>query len=156
MARAERHMTGRLKAIARHAVRGGPMETVETAAVSVEEGVEGNVRTSRLRKVSVMAAEAWEAACAELGADLPWTLRRANLLVEGLDLPREPGARLRVGGVVLEVTQETDPCAVMDAQHPGLKAALTPDWRGGVSCRVIEGGQVTVGDAVLRVSADTG
>lgn len=147
-------MTGRLKAIGRHAVRGGAMETVETAAVSVEEGVQGNVRTSRRRKVSVLSAEAWEAACAELGVDLPWTLRRANLLVEGLDLPREPGARLRIGDVVLEVTQETDPCAVMDAQHPGLKAALTPDWRGGVSCRVVEGGQVTVGDAVLRVAAD--
>lgn len=149
-------MTGRLKAIGRHAVRGGPMETVETATVSVEEGVEGNVRTSRRRKVSVMAAEAWAAACAELGADLPWTLRRANLLIEGLDLPREPGARLRIGPVVLEVTQEVDPCALMDAQHPGLKSALSPDWRGGVGCIVVQAGQVTVDDAVLRVSADSG
>lgn len=140
-------MTGRLKAIGRHAVHGSPMETIETATVPVEDGVEGNVRTSRRRKVTVMAAEAWAAACAELDADLPWTLRRANLLVEGLDLPREPGARLRIGGVVLEVTLETDPCALMDAQHPGLKAALTPDWRGGVSCLVIEGGKLTVGDA---------
>lgn len=142
-------MTGRLMAIGRHTVRGGAMETVETVAVSIEDGVEGNVRTSRRRKVSVIAADAWEAACAELGVDLPWTLRRANLLVEGLELPREPGARLRIGGVVLEVTQETDPCAVMDAQHPGLKEALTPDWRGGVSCMVAEGGQVSVGDAAM-------
>ena len=140
-------MTGRLKAIGRHAVPGGAMETVETAAVSIEDGVEGNVPTSRRRKVTVVAAEAWAAACAELGADLSWTLRRANLLVEGLDLPRQPGARLRIGGVVLEVTQETAPCALMDAQHPGLKAALTPDWRGGVSCRVVAAGRVTAGDA---------
>lgn len=80
------------------------METVETAAISIEDGVEGNVRTSRRRKVTVMAAEAWDAACGELGAGLPWTLRRANLLVEGLDLPREPGPRLHIGSVVLEVT----------------------------------------------------
>jgi len=39
----------------------------------------------------------------------------------------------------------------MDAQHSGLKAALTPDWRGGVSCMVAEGGQVGVGDTVVRV-----
>lgn len=142
-------MTGRLKAIGRHGVRGGAMETVETAAVSIEDGVEGNVRTSRRRKVTVIAAEAWAAACAELGADLPWTLRRANLLVEGLELPREPGVRLRIGGVVLEVTLETDPCALMDAQHTGLKGALTPNWRGGVSCMVVEGGQVSVGDAAM-------
>jgi len=139
-------LTGRLKAIGRHAVRGGQMETVETASVSVEDGVAGNVRTSRRRKVTVMAAEDWAAACAELDADLPWTLRRANFLVEGLNLPREPGARLRIGSVVLEVTGETDPCAVMDAQHTGLKAALTPDWRGGMSCMVVEAGQVAVGD----------
>ena len=144
-------MTGRLKAIGRHAVRGGPMETVETAGVSVENGVDGNVGTSRRRKVTVMAAEAWAAACTDLGVDLPWTLRRANLLVEGLDLPREPGARFRIGGVVLEVTQETDPCALMDAQHAGLKAALTPDWRGGVSCAVVEGGEVMVGDTADMV-----
>ena len=145
-------MTGRLKSIARHAVRGGAMETVGTAAVSIEDGVEGNVRTSRRRKVTVVAAEAWAAACAELDADLPWTLRRANLLVEGLELPRQPGARLRIGGVVLEVTQETEPCALMDAQHPGLKAALSPDWRGGVSCMVVEGGQAAVGDPATIVN----
>ena len=139
-------MTGRLKAISRHAVSGGPIETIDSAAITEEDGVEGNVRKSRRRRVTVIAAEAWAAACAELDADLPWTLRRANLLVEGLDLPREPGARLRIGDVVLEVTQETGPCALMDAQHAGLKAALTPDWRGGVSCMVIEEGRVTVGD----------
>lgn len=140
-------MTGHLKAIGRHALRGGAMETVRTAAVSVEGGVEGNVPTSRRRKVTVIAAEAWAAACADLATDLPWTLRRANLLVEGLDLPRQSGARIRIGGLVLEVTQETEPCALMDAQHPGLRAALAPDWRGGVSCTVVEGGQITVGDA---------
>ena len=139
-------MTGRLKAISRHAVSGGPIEIVETAAITEADGVEGNVRKSRRRRVTVIAAEAWTAACRELDADLPWTLRRANLLVEGLDLPREPGSRLRIGDVVLEVTQETEPCALMEAQHPGLKAALTPDWRGGVSCMVIEEGRVSIGD----------
>ena len=139
-------MTGRLKAISRHAVSGGPIETLEAATITEEDGVEGNVRKSRRRRVTVIAAEAWAAACRDLDADLPWTLRRSNLLVEGLDLPREPGARLRIGEVVLEVTQEVDPCEVMDRQHPGLKAALTPDWRGGVGCSVIEGGRVTVGD----------
>ena len=139
-------MTGRLKAISRHAVSGGPVETIETATITEEDGIEGNVRKSRRRRVTVIAEEAWAAACNELGTDLPWTLRRANLLVEGLELPREPGARLRIGEVLLEVTQEVDPCAVMDAQHPGLKAALTPDWRGGVGCMVIEEGRVSVGD----------
>jgi MOSC domain-containing protein YiiM len=36
----------------------------------------------------------------------------------------------------------------MEEQHPGLKAALQPDWRGGVSCTVITGGPVSLGDEV--------
>lgn len=147
-------MAGRLKAICRHAASGAPTETLESAKITEEDGVEGNVRKPRRRRIVVMAAEAWAATCRELGTDLPWTLRRANLLVEGLDLPRKPGARLRIGEVLLEVTQEVDPCAVMDRQHPGLKAALTPDWRGGVGCAVIEGGRISVADRAEVVSAE--
>jgi MOSC domain-containing protein YiiM len=36
----------------------------------------------------------------------------------------------------------------MEEQCPGLRAALQPDWRGGVSCTVLQGGTVTIGDAV--------
>jgi len=53
-----------------------------------------------------------------------------------------------IGSLVLEVTQETQPCQVMEAAHRGLRAALTPDWRGGVCCRVIQSGTIRVGDRV--------
>jgi len=72
--------------------------------------------------------------------------------VEGIELPRVAGARLRIGGAVLEVSCETDPCERMDSQHPGLREALTPDWRGGVSCRVLEAGEIATGDAVESLS----
>ena len=86
---------------------------------------------------------------AELGGEpSPWTFRRANLLVAGIALPREPGARLRIGDAVLEVTGECDPCQVMDRQRPGLRAALEPDWRGGVTCRVLMGASLRLGDPV--------
>jgi MOSC domain-containing protein YiiM len=59
------------------------------------------------------------------------------------------GTRVRVGGsLVLEITCECDPCERMDALHPGLRAALTPDWRGGFCSRVVEEGEIAVGDAV--------
>jgi MOSC domain-containing protein YiiM len=47
-----------------------------------------------------------------------------------------------------EVTGETDPCPRMDDAAPGLKDAMIPDWRGGVTCRVIESGHLSVGNAV--------
>lgn len=142
-------MTGTVQAIARRAASRAPMERLDAVAVSAEAGLDGDYRgRSMRRQVTLMSAEDWQAVCAELGAELDWTLRRANLLVAGLALPREAGAVVRVGGVTLAVTGETEPCSRMDEQHAGLRAALTPDWRGGITCRVVEGGAIKVGDAV--------
>ena len=85
--------------------------------------------------------------------DLAWTVRRANLLVEGVRLPRAKGSVLQVGPVVLEITAQTNPCQRMEEAHAGLVSALHPQWRGGVTCRVREGGQVTIGDGVTVLVA---
>jgi MOSC domain-containing protein YiiM len=139
---------GRLLGIATRTASSAPMSVLETAEVTTQAGVAGDVRGKPgSRQVTIVAREAWEDACRELGTELPWTTRRANLLVEGLSLVKTAGRRLRIGSVRLEVCAETDPCRVMDAQRPGLRAALTPDWRGGVSCRVLESGYVASGDA---------
>ncbi|HCK85251.1 MAG TPA: MOSC domain-containing protein, partial [Hyphomonadaceae bacterium] len=61
---------------------------------------------------------------------------------------RAAGGRLIIGGVELAITGETKPCANMDRQWQGLTAALTPDWRGGLTARVLRGGEVCVGDGV--------
>lgn len=151
---------GRLLAIARRAARRQPMQLVETVDVSVARGVEGDHKGLRFpnRAVTILAREDWEAAIAVL-ADLagpvllPWTARRANLLVEGVRLPRARGAVLAIGAVRLQVTYQTVPCARMDEAHAGLLKALAPDWRGGVTCRVLEGGAIAVGDAVRIVSS---
>jgi MOSC domain-containing protein YiiM len=87
------------------------------------------------------------------GIDLDWTERRANLLVEGLRLPRARGAVLRIGGIELLVTGQTFPCARMDAVHPGLLKALGRDWRGGVTCQVVTGGELTAGVPASVVSS---
>jgi MOSC domain-containing protein YiiM len=147
----------RLIAIARRARRLAPMEELEAVRVSERDGIEGDARgRSPGRQVTVLALEDWRAACAQLGADLPWTLRRANLLIEGVALPREAGARLRVGALELEITGETDPCARMEAQHPGLRAALEPKWRGGRTCRVVSGAAIRTGDPVEVAGEQSG
>jgi MOSC domain-containing protein YiiM len=40
----------------------------------------------------------------------------------------------------------------MEALAEGLKAALTPDWRGGVCAMVIAPGEIAVGDEI-RIEA---
>ena len=83
---------------------------------------------------------------------LPWITRRANLYVEGVERPRAIGAQITIGDVVLEVTQETDPCQLMERAQAGLYQALKPDWRGGVCCRVVQGGEIGIGERVRIVS----
>jgi MOSC domain-containing protein YiiM len=104
--------------------------------------------------VTVLAREDWLAACVQVQApDLPWTARRANLLVEGLVLPRARGARLAIGEVLLEVTGQTYPCSRMEEVKPGLLKALAPDWRGGLTCTVLAGGEIRLGDSVQILSS---
>jgi MOSC domain-containing protein YiiM len=101
------------------------------------------------RQVTVISADAWRQACRELQNDIPWTTRRANLLVDDFELPKTIGAVLKIGQVRLRITGEVDPCSRMDEQCPGLTKALQPDWRGGVSCSVLQGGSVALGDEVV-------
>ncbi len=143
---------GRLLGIATRTATKVPMAEPARARISTEAGVEGDFRGKPgSRQVTVLAREGFEAACAELGVALPWTIRRANLYVEGVDLVESVGATLAIGAVRLEVTAECDPCRVMDLQHAGLRKALGPAWRGGVSCRVLRGGEIAVGAAIELV-----
>jgi len=152
--------SGRLTGIARHDRPYGPIETLGRVAVTAAEGVHGDIRgavastkKTRKRQVSLMEAESWAAALEDLGLAgarrLPWHARRANLLVEGLRLPREPGKVIAIGASLrIEITAETEPCERMEALEPGLKAALMPDWRGGVCGRVLTDGEIAVGDEI--------
>lgn len=141
---------GELVAIARKARSGAPMETLDRVEVTQEAGLAGDCygRRPKRRQVTVVSADVWHRVCNELGADVAWTARRANLLVRGVELPKREGARLTVGALELEVGMETAPCERMDQLHLGLRAALTPDWRGGVACRVLNDAEIRVGDAV--------
>jgi MOSC domain-containing protein YiiM len=146
---------GRLTGIARHDRPLGPMEVLDRAQLVEGQGVAGDFRGTRKsgstgqNGVVLIEASDWAAAASECGADVPWFERRGNLLIEGLDLPQLPGARLRIGsGVLLEITQECAPCERMEALHPGLREALTPDWRAGARARVLRGGEVAVGDEI--------
>ena len=148
-------LTGTLTGIARHGRAKGPMETVDHVEVTVAGGLHGDHRGAvkpggkGRRQVTLLERIDWDAAMAEVGRNIPWYERRANLLVEDLDLPQVAGARLRIGrDVLLEVTRHTDPCERMEALAAGLFAALTPDWRGGACSRVLAGGIIAIGDEI--------
>jgi MOSC domain-containing protein YiiM len=143
-------MPGRLIAIAWKLKPRAPMQSAEHALVDLETGIAGDFRgAAPNRQLTIVFAEDWAAACRDLKADVPWTARRANLLVAGVLNPKRAGGVLRFGEVVLAITGETEPCGRMDEAHAGLRAALSPDWRGGLMTRVIAGGALRVGDPVI-------
>ena len=86
------------------------MELIEEATITAEAGVAGDAR-GRLkgRQVTVLCQESWEAACRDLGREVPWTTRRANILIEGLDLANSAGKTLAIGEATFAITGETDP-----------------------------------------------
>ncbi len=131
-------------------VRQQPMTLVSSANVTCSAGVEQDFfgRPGK-RQVTVMSKEQWHTVCSELDTQLPWTTRRANLLIEGLRFSSDHvGKILQIGELKLEITGETDPCKKMEIAHQGLEAALTPDWRGGVTCRVLNDAIISEGDVV--------
>lgn len=142
---------GSLAGIARRGARRAPMELVVEGVIDPVFGLYGDAKGRKfaMRQITILAAEDWDAALASIAAPaLPWTARRANLLVRGLILPRARGALLRIGEACVEATGQTYPCGRMEEAYPGLLRALAPNWRGGLTCRVTQGGTVRLGDAV--------
>ncbi|MEO5866225.1 MAG: MOSC domain-containing protein [Sphingomonas sp.] len=131
------------------------MEVLDHIRVTIDGGLDGDFRGAvkpggkGRRQVTLLERGDWDSAMREVGHAIAWHERRANLLVDGFDLPQTPGAMLRIGAnVVLLVTRFTDPCERMEALAPGLKAALLPDWRAGVCSKVLAGGVIAVGDEI--------
>ena len=94
----------------------------------------------------MFAAAVGKAGVVEDEIRLPGAIRE-QVTVQGLDLGTLVfGARLRVGGVVLEVAGPCHPCERMDQVQRGLEQALV--GRRGRFVRVVEAGSFAVGDEV--------
>ncbi len=142
---------GSVLALALRPEKGGAMALAESLSLTPENGVIGDHGTSKRRQVSLLDVAAWQAACSETGATLPWTTRRSNILVQCDDLQSLVGKSIQLGTAHVQVLGEVTPCHFMDAAHDGLKDALASDWRGGVYARIIESGVVTPNDVISQI-----
>jgi len=140
---------GVLKGLAIKETKGGVMISLSKGIIEILSGLNDDTRGKPgKRQITVVAEESWNASCKELGQELPWTLRRANLLISGIELQNTAGKLIHINNVILQITGETTPCHVMDKGYNGLQKVLIPSWRGGVTCKVLRGGKLSVGDAV--------
>lgn len=122
------------------------MRSLESARAIERHGLEGcaHARPGTKREVLFVSKEHLDHVGAEPG------LIRENFTVTGADVQQWPlGQRVRAGGALFEITMVCDPCSRMDELRPGMQAEL--DGRRGMLARVVEGGEVAVGDELQLV-----
>lgn len=152
---------GRLDAVLLRPARRAPVQSVDEAVVLEGRGLQGDrssgaAQPGGRRQVTLMQAEhlpviAALCARAEVGAD---ALRR-NLVVSGLNLIaarslfRDQPLVLCIGAeVLLEISGPCEPCSRMEeALGPGGYNAVR--GHGGLTARVLRGGVLRRGDAVV-------
>ena len=115
------------------------------------QGLEGDHYAGRsgARGVTLMQAEHLAVLAALLRRDAidPALLRR-NLVVSGVNLAALKGQRFRIGTAVLEGTGPCPPCSRMEETlGPGGYNAMR--GHAGLNARVVRGGMIRLGDAVV-------
>ena len=129
-------------------VHRGPMDAASRATLVTGRGIVGNADQGGKRQVTIVDLERWQELMDLLRADVDPRTRRANLVIDSLDLFDSRGKTLRVGGTRLHILGETRPCERMDEALPGLQTSMRDRWGGGVFAEVVEGGEIAIGDQV--------
>ena len=126
-----------------------PMRAADALTLTPGEGVEGDhyrSATTGGRQVTVIAAEHLAAIGSFLGGDgAPPELLRRNVGVRGVNLLALKSRRFRLGGALLECTGECHPCSKME-RLLGTGGYNAVRGHGGITARVLDGGEVRLGD----------
>jgi MOSC domain-containing protein YiiM len=126
----------------------GKMDPATTATLVAGRGIVGNADQGGKRQVTIVDLERWLELMDRLGGDLETDVRRANLVIDAFDLFDSRGKTLRIGTARLLIHGEVRPCERMDEALPGLQAVMRERWGGGAFAEVVEGGEISLGDAV--------
>lgn len=135
---------------------GAPLTSHAQVALLAGVGVAGDRYATRRgywsdpkwpdQELTLVEAETAEALGVEAG------LLRRNIVTRGVRLDDLIGATFQIGETVLEGVRPCDPCAYIEGlvQRPGLLKALVTC--GGLRARIVQGGTVSVGDAVRVIA----
>ena len=146
-------MQGTVLALAQRPSKGGAMIVSDSLVLNPKDGVVGDHGKSKRRQVTILDTSSWEAVCSEVGVDLPWEVRRANILVQDIELQSLVDKTIRIGTAIAKVLGEVDPCHVMDEAHFGLKDAMKSEWRGGAYALILKEGTVKIDDKISLIQS---
>jgi MOSC domain-containing protein YiiM len=148
-------MSGTLERIWIKRAKRGPMDPVDDAELVTGRGLVHNADQGGRRQVTLVDRARWDQATAGFATPVDPIVRRANLLVSGVDLEQSRGRTLRIGSCRIRLLGETRPCERMEEARAGLRAALEPHWGGGAYGEVLGAGTIRIGDRVEWVTDTT-
>ncbi|OOM48837.1 molybdopterin adenylyltransferase [Clostridium beijerinckii] len=139
---------GKVIAICTSSVRGIQKKNENNGYFTMDWGIEGDAHAGKWhRQVSLISAEQVRD-FNEKGADIGPGAFGENLVVEGINFRSLPvGTLLRSGDVLLEMTQIGKECHTHCAIYHKMGDCIMP--REGVFARVLESGQISVGDEMV-------
>lgn len=150
---------GRVEALLTTDRGGAPMRSVEVLELRRGSGVVGDRYAMgtgywsdhRFDDLTLVEAEAAAEAAEALGQPVTAEMLRRNVVTRGVRLGELIGHRFRIGGAVLEGLRPCEPCRYLETLTgvAGLKASLRD--RGGLRARVVEGGEIGVGEGFLLI-----
>jgi MOSC domain-containing protein YiiM len=145
---------GQLAWIGLRPARRAPILAPDSAILTTARGIAGDhydTRRDGPRQVTLIAMEDLAAIAAFVGrTEVAPELVRRNLVTRGINLWALKDRRFRVGAALLEGSGDCAPCGFMEENlGPGGYNAVR--GHGGITARVLEGGEIRIGDVVERV-----
>lgn len=128
---------------------------LQSVDVSIENGLEGDHYrgSSRKRQVTLIQAEHLKVVASLIGKDqIDPLLTRRNIVVSDINLLAFKNMQFQIGeNVILEMTGVCHPCSQMERNF-GAGGYHAMRGHGGITARVIQGGEIKIGDKIKLVS----
>ena len=160
-------MSGKVQGIFIASAASDPMLALSTVRAIAGLGLEGDrysagvgfysptPTTPGARELTLIESEKIAAASQGAGVPLTGIETRRNIVTSDVDLPALLGKRFTIGQVVCEGVRDCPPCNHLDEL---TSKRLMPHLvrTGGLRARIVEGGTITVGDAITLVGEAEG
>ena len=129
------------------------LESVGQASISLEDGLEGDhySASSKKRQVTLIQKEHLDGVASILKqSSIDPSLTRRNIVVSGINLLAFKDRQFQLGEAILEVTGLCHPCSRME-ENLGAGGYNAMRGHGGITAKVIKGGNIALGDQVRLV-----
>ena len=107
-------------------------------------------------ELTLIEGEALAAVERDYGIDLDPGMHRRNITTEAVSLNHLVDTEFRIGEAVCTGTELCEPCSYLERhlESNGVRDALV--HRGGLRCRILDGGRIRIGDGIETVDNATG